>query len=209
MPETPSTPWPSASDGTRSPAVEGQRAFASPVLLRALVALAFGAVTVFWGAPSAGGAAWCFAAYFVGLAVARAWLLRQQGLSADPGARPSATLRIVASVAYGLAAALGLGLGAAPEPSTIGIGGAIALALTGAADLASGIAGRRRSPLARDEVITGAVHLGAGALLPFFLGLGVHALLGVAGGAAIITGVLLAIAGLSLRQDSPGAARVA
>lgn len=178
------------------------------MLLRAVVALAFGAVTVFWGAPPAVGAAWCLGAYFVGLAVARAWLLRREGHAADPAFRPTGSTRMVASAAYGLAAAIGLGLAAAPEASLIAIGGAVALGLTGAADLASGLAGRR-SPLARDEVITGVVHLGAAILLPFFAGLGPHALLGVAGGAAIITGVLLAIAGLSLRHDSPATPGVA
>ena len=58
-------------------------------------------------------------------------------------------------------------------------------------------------------MITGVVHLGAAALLPFFTGLGAHALLGVSGGAAIVTGVLLAIAGLSLRHDSRPRADVA
>lgn len=168
-----------------------------------------GAVTVFWGAPTAAGAAWCLAAYFVGLAVARAWLLRAEGLAADPDARPTGTLRLVVSAAYGLAAAVGLGLGMAPETAVLAAGGAVAFALTGAADLAAGLSGRRRSPLARDEVIGGVVHLGAAILLPFVAGLGAHALLGVAGGAAIITGVLLAIAGLSIRHDSAAPADVA
>lgn len=181
---------------------------APPVLLRAAVALAFGAVTVFWGAPTPIGAAWCLAAYFVGLAVARAWLLRVEN-SAPGGARLSGSGRVVASAAYGLSAAVGIGLIAAPTGTILAVGGAIAFALTGIADLAAGRAGRGRSPLARDEVITGVVHLGAAILLPFFGGLGAHAVLGVAGGAAIITGVLLAIAGLSLRHDSAAAGPVA
>jgi hypothetical protein len=167
-----------------------------------VVALAFGAVTVFWGQPSAAGAAWALAAYFVGLAVAQAWQLKEEGRSADAAARPSSAQRTVASAAYGLAAAVAIALGTAPEPIVIAVGGAAALALTGASDLFRGIAARRRSPLARDAVITGVVHLGAGALLPFFAALGAHALLGVSGGGAIITGVLLAIAALSLRHDS-------
>ncbi|WP_369045920.1 hypothetical protein [Sinomonas sp. P10A9] len=207
MPDSPTPPSPSPSGD------ESQRALAGPVLLRGAIALVFGAVTVFWGTPTAFGGAWCLAAYFVGLAVARTWLLRRQGRAADSAARPSGSARVVASAAYGVAAAVGLGLAAAPDTVVIGIGAAIAFAATGLADLASGlafrVAGQRRSPLARDEVITGVVHLGAAILLPFFGALGAHALLGVAGGAAIITGVLLVIAGLSLRHDSPATAEVA
>jgi hypothetical protein len=172
------------------------------VILRAIVALVFGAVTVFWGTPTAAGAAWGLAAYFVGLAAARAWLLREEGRAGDSAVRPTAAVRLVSSACFGLAAALGLGLGAAPEAAVIAVGGAVAFALTGVADVVAAVIGRARSPLARDELIAGAVHLGAGVLLPFVAGLGVHALLGVAGGAAITTGVLLLIGGLSLRHDS-------
>ncbi|MDP9884383.1 hypothetical protein J2W21_001893 [Sinomonas atrocyanea] len=200
MPENPSTQPTGVPPGAPAPAE--QRALARPVILRALVALAFGAVTVFWGTPTPAGAAWSLAAYFVGLAAARAWLLREEGRAADPAGRPTAAVRAVASACFGLAAALGLGLGAAPAAAVIAVGGAVALALTGIADVVAAVAGRGRSPLARDELIAGAVHLGAAVLLPFVAGLGAHALLGVAGGAAIITGVLLLIGGLSLRHDS-------
>lgn len=202
MPETPSTPAPGVpADPLPSAGAPGP-ALWRPIALRAAVALVFGAVTVFWGQPTTAGAALALGAYFVGLAVAQAWQLREEGRSAEPEARPSGTQRTVASAAYGLAAAAAIALGAAPEPVVLAAGGAAALVLTGASDLFRGIAGRGRSPLARDEVITGVVHLGAGAILPFFAGLGAHALLGVSGGGAIITGVLLAIAGLSLRHDS-------
>lgn len=208
MPETPSTP-PSAEAAAASAPDARRRVLAPPLLLRAAVALAFGAVTVFWGAPTAFGAACCLAGYFVGLAVARTWLLRRQARTADPAARPSGGVRATVSAAYGLAAAIGLGLVAAPDTVVIGAGAAIALALTGISDLVGGVAGRGQSPLSRDEVITGVVHLGAAILVPFFAGTGAHALLGVAGGAAIITGVLLAIAGLSLRHDSAATGPVA
>ncbi|MBL0704033.1 hypothetical protein [Sinomonas cellulolyticus] len=212
MPETPSTP-PQPATPSPAPAASApdarRRALAAPVLLRAAVALVFGAITVFWGAPSPIGAASCLAAFFVGLAVARAWLLRREGGASAGGSAPTGLSRAVASAGYGLAAAVGLGLVAAPTGTVLGIGGAVAFALTGAADLATGFRGRGWSPLARDELIAGVVHLGTAVLLPFFAGLGPHAVLGVAGGAAIITGVLLAIAGLSLRHDSAPTAPVA
>ncbi|WP_245827930.1 hypothetical protein [Sinomonas mesophila] len=212
MPDIPSSPAsgvPSASSGspsTPSPAVSPT--LWRPVLLRAAVALVFGAVTVFWGQPTTAGAAWALGAYFMGLAAAQAWQLREEGRR-QSSARPSKAQRTTASAAFGFAAAVGIALGAAPQPAVLAVGGAIALGLTGASDLFRGIAGRSRSPLARDAVIAGVVHLGAAVLLPFFTGLGAHALLGVSGGAAIITGVLLAVAGLSLRHDSQPRADVA
>lgn len=200
MPENPSTQPTGVPSSTPAPAE--QRALAGPVILRALVALAFGAVTVFWGTPTAAGAAWCLAAYFVGLAAARAWLLREEGRAADSGVGPTGAVRVLSSACFGLAAALGLGLAAAPEAAVIAVGAAAAFALTGIADVIAAVAGRGRSPIARDELIAGVVHVGAAVLLPFVAGLGAHALLGVAGGAAIITGVLLLVGGLSLRHDS-------
>ena len=203
IPTSPASGVPSASSGSPStPSSAVSPTLWRPVLLRAAVALVFGAVTVFWGQPTTAGAAWALGAYFVGLAAAQAWQLREEGRLADPAARPSKAQRTIASAAYGFAAALGIALGAAPQPAVLAAGGAIALGLTGATDLFRGLAARRRSPLARDAVIAGVVHLGAAALLPFFTELGAHALLGVSGGAAIITGVLFAVAGLSLRHDS-------
>ncbi|MGT2462458.1 hypothetical protein [Sinomonas atrocyanea] len=144
MPENPSTQPAAVPSGALAPAE--QRSLAAPVILRAVVALAFGAVTVFWGTPTAAGAAWCLAAYFVGLAAARAWLLREEGRAADPAARPTAAVRLVSSACFGLAAAVGLGLGAAPGGGVIAAGGAAALALTGLADLVAAIVGRGGAP---------------------------------------------------------------
>jgi drug/metabolite transporter (DMT)-like permease len=81
------------------------------------------------------------------------------------------------------------------------------LVLSGAAELVLGWRSRtggEASVLAKDWLITGAVAVGFGAALPFFAYLGAHALLGVAGAAAIITAVVLFIAALSYRHDALG-----
>lgn len=178
-----------------------------PVLMRAVVALAFGAVTVFWGQPTTAGAAWVFAAYLWCLLAAQVWLLRSERPV------PQRASALVGLVPYALGAAAGVVLVAAPSIGVVAGAGAAALALAGISDVARAALSRRAAegsaPLARDLLITGVVNLGAGLLLPFFAGLGPHALLGVAGGAAIIIGVLLTIAGLSLRHDSAASARVA
>ena len=80
---------------------------------------------------------------------------------------------------------------------------ALGLGLAGAAELYLGIATRGRSVLARDWIASGVDRRWAPrSALPFFIDLGPHALLGVAGGGAIISGVLWALAGLTLRHDA-------
>jgi hypothetical protein len=83
-----------------------------------------------------------------------------------------------------------------------GVIAALGIGLAGAAELYLGLRFRRRHILARDWLTSGVIGLGTAAALPFFIPLGPHALLGVAGGGAIISGVLWILAGLSLRHDA-------
>lgn len=78
----------------------------------------------------------------------------------------------------------------------------VGLALLGAVELYCGIRYRGRHLLARDWLASGIIGLGTAAILPFFISLGAHALLGVAGGGAIISGVLWVLSGLTLRHDA-------
>ena len=64
-----------------------------------------------------------------------------------------------------------------------------------------------RHVLARDWIASGIIGLGTASALPFFISLGAHALLGVAGGGAIISGVLWVLSGLTLPGTMPGAPR--
>ncbi|HET6242276.1 MAG TPA: hypothetical protein VFD99_09860, partial [Arthrobacter sp.] len=91
-----------------------------------------------------------------------------------------------------------------PGELVFGTIAALGLGLAGAAELYLGITGRRRSVLARDWIASGVIGLGTAIALPFFIALGPHALLGVAGGGAILSGVLWILAGLTLRHDAQG-----
>jgi hypothetical protein len=53
---------------------------------------------------------------------------------------------------------------------------------------------------------SGVIGLGTAAVLPFFISRGALALLGVAGGGAIISGVLWVLSALTLRHDARAAA---
>lgn len=167
-----------------------------PVLVRAAVALGFGAVTVFWASPSPSGMGWAGGLYLLATGVVLLWGVNKSGLR--PGSAASKILSAAGAVLTGTGAAVGLISG----NLVFGVLAAVGLGLAGAAELYLGITNRGRSLLARDWIASGAVGLGAAALLPFFIDLGPHALLGVAGGGAIISGVLWVLAGLTLRHDA-------
>ncbi|MGF6835579.1 uncharacterized membrane protein HdeD (DUF308 family) [Paenarthrobacter sp. TE4293] len=153
-----------------------------PVLIRAAVALVFGAVTIFWASPSVQVLAWA-----VGL-----YLLATAGAVWRSNALP---------VAVPLVVALG-GIGALVTQSDAGVAlsAMLALLVLGLLEVVHGL--RRRDVLARDWLISGVITVGTAVMLPFFTSLGAHALLGVAGGGAIISGVLWILSGLTLRHDA-------
>jgi len=167
-----------------------------PVLVRAAVALGFGAVTVFWAAPSTAGMGWAGGIYLLATGVALLWSVNKTGLRAGSGS--SKVLSAAGAVLTGTGAAVGLMAG----DLLFGVLAALGLGLAGAAELYLGITNRGRSMLARDWIASGVVGVGTAGLLPFFIDLGPHALLGVAGGGAIISGVLWMLAGLTLRHDA-------
>lgn len=169
-----------------------------PVLVRAAVALAFGAVTVFWAAPSVAGMGWTGGLYLLASGAVLIWSVKKSGL--PHGTAAAKTLAAAGAVLTGTGAAVGL----LPGSLVFGTVGALGLGLAGAAELYLGLATRRRSVLARDWIASGVIGLGTAAALPFFIDLGPHALLGVAGGGAIIGGVLWTLAGLTLRHDARG-----
>jgi hypothetical protein len=158
-----------------------------PVLLRAVVALAFGAATVFWGTPD--------------LAATQFFLVGRLPLP-----RTGAPALALAVPAVHLAVA-GVVVAIAGSEALFGWYGAVALALLGLGELYAGLALKGQSVLARDWVLSGAVLLGTAAGLPFVVGAGAHALLGISGGGALITGALWLLAALTIRHDAGAAAK--
>ncbi|MGO4455007.1 hypothetical protein [Arthrobacter sp. RAF14] len=174
----------------------------APLLVRSLVALVFGAITVFWVGPSLAVYAYAACGYLLAGAAALLWLSR---LSSD-SLRTPLTVAAIAQVA---AAVVILVLNPHTDAG-VTLALSAALAVTGAVEV--GLFLKRRTSaearlLGRDLLISGVVGLGTALLLPFFISLGAHALLGVAGGGAVLTGVLWILGALTLRHDarrSPG-----
>lgn len=167
-----------------------------PVLLRALAALAFGILTIFWARPSAEAMGWAGGLYLLATGLLLLWGVPKAGYPRDGNPGKIFSAAGSALTAAGAAAVLLHGEG------VFAVVAALGLSAVGAAELYCGLRYRGRSVLARDWVVSGVVGLGTAASLPFFTGLGAHALLGVAGGGAIISGVLWALSGLSLRHDA-------
>lgn len=166
------------------------------MLIRAAVALGFGAVTIFWASPSPSGMGWAGGLYLLATGLVLLWGVKKAGFRA--GSASGKILSAAGAVLTGTGAAVGLISGSL----VFGVLAAVGLGLAGAAELYLGITSRGQSVLARDWVASGVIGLGAAGSLPFFIDLGPHALLGVAGGGAVISGVLWVLAGLSLRHDA-------
>jgi uncharacterized membrane protein HdeD (DUF308 family) len=164
-------------------------------LLHAAVAAAFGLVTIFWGQPSVHVMSVAGGLYFLGLALAVH--LTEQSLRKQD-AVPSWLTRTVPVFLAGVGL---LNLWIHSDSMFSGTG-APALILMGVVYLVVWAKNRRTHMAARDFLLTGIVTALTGALLPLFQALGAHALLGVTGGGAVITAVVLALAALSYRHDA-------
>lgn len=178
------------------PSQAGEQAAAvwQPLLFRAVVSAAFGALTIFWVQPSVHVLSVAGGVYLLALAISGAWLERAIGLRSSGD-------RWLASIAPGfLAVGALLNLWIHTDAMFAQVG-ALVLVIAGAVDLFVGLRQRRTHVVAKDLMVVGAVTLATGALLPIFQGAGAHALLGVAGGGAVIIAVVLAIASLGYRHD--------
>ncbi len=167
-----------------------------PVLLRAVVCLVFGALTVFWAAPDNVGMGRAVGVYFLASAASLVWLLQHL--------RFTKTNRnfIVLALPAGVLAAYGVILLFHATAGFVAANGAAALFLLGLGELYLGVKYRGKHMLARDWLTAGIVGIGTAVVLPFFTELGPHALLGVCGGGAIVTGALLLLAALTIRFDA-------
>ncbi|MCC9205758.1 hypothetical protein [Arthrobacter sp. zg-Y769] len=169
-----------------------------PMLVRSMVAAVYGVLTVFWQDPTEPVLVFAGGAYLLLTGVAL-WPM----LTAARGHGNVRPVLLVEAAAYVLAGAATLAFASA---EAFRAAGAAALILGGALEIFLWVRHRADFLPARDWLITGAAALAAGVLVPLFYDLGVRALLGVTGGAAIITAVIVAISALGARHDSRTAA---
>ncbi|MEG9249791.1 DUF308 domain-containing protein [Arthrobacter sp. Soc17.1.1.1] len=164
-----------------------------PFLVRAAVSALFGLVTVFWRDPSTLVLSVAGGVYLLLSGVAYLWTHRM----AHWGPR----FRLVTDIGGGLLLGAGIAGLVFVDDRSFALAGAVALVVAGTVELVRGLAVRNHAA-SRDLVVVGVVGIVTGAILPFVEQLGAHALLGVTGGGALLTAVVLGIAGLSYRHDS-------
>ncbi|HYH77739.1 MAG TPA: hypothetical protein VD841_09595 [Arthrobacter sp.] len=171
-----------------------------PVLLRAVAALVFGAVTIFWATPSVQVMAWAGGTYALATGALILWAIPRTGFRRDN--MPGTLLSASGSILAGSGAALLLLHG----DLLFGVIAALGLGVAGVTELLCGLRNRGGHVLAKDWMASGVIGIGTAVILPFFVSLGAHALLGVAGGGAIISGVLWVLSALTLKHDARAAA---
>jgi uncharacterized membrane protein HdeD (DUF308 family) len=164
-----------------------------PFLVRAAVSALFGLLTVFWRDPSTLVMSVAGGVYLLLSGAAYLWTHRM----AHWGPR----FRLITGIGGGLLLGAGIASLVFVDDRSFAFAGAVALVVAGLAELVRGLSVRAHAA-SRDLVVVGLVGIVTGAILPFVEQLGAHALLGVTGGGALLTAVVLGIAGLSYRHDS-------
>lgn len=170
-----------------------------PILIRALIAVIFGLTTVFLQEPGLGVLKYGLAAYFV-FSGSGLW----EYLRRDPVPEKMRGPLSIAAAVFMLGA---IALLFAGSVLVAGIIAAVALIVSGAAELVAWARHRKDFVPARDQLYTGLVGALSGVGLLLFLHLDAHGLLGIVGGGAIVIAVVLAISGFGFRHDAGPAAR--
>lgn len=191
----------------RETAVE-LRALQGPVLLRAVLCLAFGLLTVFWqpsdhwswGDPSMTAVIWVSGIFMMLHGIVLIYL--QRSLNEHVHHRPGAERSAVQSFALMLLLGGVLAVSFARDEAQLVLVVGLVYSIAGLTELLMGFRGTGRSAMAKDWKLAGGITLLTGAAL-FVLGeLGAKAIFGVLGGGALVTGVFQLLAALSFRHDA-------
>lgn len=185
---------------TQGRSADALYALATPTLCRAGVALAFAAATIFIPHPSQFLGAWLLALWFAGTGLSILWTRRASanypslelaGLEASQSSAAVLALLLAPAIII-----INNNLGTLTLVLSVGF---IVMALP---DVWIGSTRGKNHPLGKDWILTGLVSAGCAIGVLLVSSLDMHAVLGVTGGGAIICGVFLLIAGLSLRYEA-------
>lgn len=165
----------------------------APTALHALVFLAFGLVTVFWQEPTLGVVTLMLACYMLAYGAASFYSSRVLARVGD-----SASSQVLASVASVLAGGGVLALIMPRGEFWLVLVSALVLGLAGVLKMLAGARARDDNPAARDWQLEGCIVMLSAAALPLVSGIGLKAIMGTAGGGALIAGVFLAVGAFSL-----------
>ncbi|WP_237224468.1 hypothetical protein [Rothia nasisuis] len=185
------------SSGSLDPQLAG--ALVRPTLVHALVFLAFGLTTVFWQEPNLGVITAMLGLYMLGYAGASyltAQTLRRVG--------DASTAQAFTSIALVQAAGGVLTFVAPRGEFWLTLIAACVLGLTGVLKLLAGMRTKASNPVARDWQLEGAIVTLSAAALPVVSEIGDKAIMGTAGGGALVAGIFLVVGALTLRGVAHG-----
>ena len=187
------------------------RALGGPLLTRALLLLAFGALSMFWQPgrywsfehPSLTQVAWVTGIFLLVHGVVL--LILQQRLAPlaaeiSAGGRSVSALNS-AALLYALGGVLAIALHGSLGLMVLVLGGVYALA--GLIELLVGFRLGAEGPLSRDMRMSGMITMLTGMGLLWFGELGPQTLFGILGGGAVVVGIFLMIGAVSLRRPTP------
>lgn len=197
----PSTPHPASTGQQAAPKRPADPALAAaltgPTLVHALVFLAFGLTTVFWQQPTLGVITVMLGLYMLGYAGASyltAQTLRRVG--------DSSTAQAFTSIALVQAAGGVLAFVAPRGEFWLTLIAACVLGLTGVLKLLAGMRTKASNPAARDWQLEGTIVTLSAAALPVVSEIGDKAIMGTAGGGALVAGIFLVVGALTLSADA-------
>lgn len=186
-----------------SQSVRELRALFGPVLVRALIYLAFGLTTVFWQEPTLTVVQWGIGLYLIAQGIALIYM--QRSLNQRAWGEGNTHSRVIQS--YGILYLVG-GVAttafSASVPILVLVVGLI-LSIGGVTELLQGFRTTGTSAMSKDWKIAGLVTFLTGIVLFLIGDLGPKAAFGITGGGAIIVGIFLVLAALTFRHDAASA----
>lgn len=170
---------------------------ATPTLTHALVFLTFGLITVFWQTPTLTVITVMLALYLLGYAAASYLTARALAQAGD-----SVSAQGFTSIALVQAAGGALIFLAPHGEFWLTLIAALVLGLTGVLKVLAGLRTKELNPAARDWQLEGLVITLSAAALPVVSEIGDKAIMGTAGGGALVAGVFVLIGALTLRSQA-------
>lgn len=176
------------------------RALFGPVLVRSLICLVYGLITVFWQEPSLMLVRWVLGLYLIAQGIGLIYMQRSLNEHVYGSRGSSSSVIQSFAILYLLGGVLTVAF-AASLPILVLIAGLI-LTVCGITELLQGMRTTSTSAMSKDWKIAGLVTFLTGAAL-FLVGeIGPKASFGVTGGGAIIVGIFLLLAALTFRHDA-------
>lgn len=177
------------------------RELTAPTAATSLVFLAFGLVTVFWQTPTLGVVTVMLALYMLGYSGATFYTGKAMGRTGD-----DATAQVLTSISAILAGGGALTLLLPRGEFWLVLVSALVLGFAGVLKMLAGLRTKGDNPAAKDWQLEGGVVTIFAAALPVVSDIGTKAIMGTAGGGALIAGVFLAVGAFSLRSAGRQAA---